>query len=68
MKIFKIARVPRPTPFAEKFSAEGEFFGSREKKEPKCPPWLGRLPVILLGMLGGAALVSVILKIGRAHV
>ena len=64
MKIFKIARVPRPTPFAEKFSAEGEFFGSREKKEPKCPPWLRRLPVILLGMLGGAALVSVILIVG----
>ncbi len=58
MKKLRIPRRPKPRPFGEKFSAEAEFFGSREKKKK---PQLGRLPVVLLGMLGSAALVGLIL-------
>ena len=58
MKKIRIPRKPKPRPFAEKFSAEAEFFGSREGGRK---PSLGRLPVILLGMLGGAALIGLLL-------
>ncbi len=60
MKKFRIPRRPKPRPFAEKFSAEAEFFGSREKPSRiriKC------LPGILLGMLGGVALMGLILLV-----
>lgn len=58
MKKHPLQRRPKPRPFEEKFSAEGEFFGSREKKTR---PSLGRLPHVLLGMLGGVAVVGLVL-------
>ena len=58
MKKIRISRKPKPRPFGEKFSAEAEFFGSREGERKQS---LGRLPVILLGMLGGAALIGLLL-------
>lgn len=58
MKQIRLPRRPKPRPYEEKFSAEGEFFGSREKKTR---PALGRLPRILLGMLGGVALAGLAL-------
>ena len=53
MKKFQIPRPQKPRSFEEKFSAEGEFFGSREKKGKGK---YGRLPRILLCMLGGVVL------------
>ncbi len=62
MKKLRIPRRPKPRPFGEKFSAEAEFFGSRERVKK---PSLGRLPMILLGMLGGVALTGLILLLSN---
>ena len=58
MKKFRLPARPKPRPFEEKFSAEGEFFGSREKKTRPIPK---QLYLTLLGMLGGVALTGLIL-------
>ena len=58
-------RRPKPLPYDEKFSAEGEFFGSRERKTYLRA---GRLPKILLGMLGGVALIGLVLLLSRLWV
>ena len=58
MKKFRLTRRPKPRPFADKFSPEADFFGSRERHQA---PKLGHLPIALLGMLGGVALVGGIL-------
>ena len=61
MKIFRIPRLQKPRSFSEKFSAEGEFFGSREKKRKGYDPKWKR---VFLGMLGGAVLTGGILLAG----
>ena len=58
MKKLDLSGFRRPRSFAEKFSAEGEFFGSRERKRTGCDP---KWRLILLGMLGGAVLTGGIL-------
>lgn len=60
MKKISSLRRPKPRPFDEKFSAEGEFFGSREKR---VRPSVGRMPLILLCMLGGVALAGLALAL-----
>lgn len=62
MKKIQFPRPGKTRSFQEKFSAEGEFFGSREKKKGKGK--YGRLPRILLCMLGGIALVVAIMLLG----
>lgn len=62
MKKFRIPRRPKPRPFAEKFSAEAEFFGSRENRSSlQSGPRIKRLYLTLLGMLGGVVLMGLIL-------
>ena len=62
MKKISSIRRPKPRPFEEKFSAEGEFFGSREKR---IRPSVGRMPIILLCMLGGVALAGLALALSN---
>lgn len=62
MKKFRLPRRPKPRPFEEKFSAEADFFGSREKHDR---PKVKRMPIVLLGMLGGVALVGVVLLLSN---
>ena len=62
MKKIQFPRPGKTRSFQEKFSAEGEFFGSREKKKGKGK--YGRLPRILLCMLGGTTLVVAIMLLG----
>lgn len=61
MKKIQFPRPGNPRSFEEKFSAEGEFFGSRDAKGKGR---YGRLPRILLCMLGGVALVVAIMLLG----
>lgn len=61
MKKIQFPRPGKTRSFQEKFSAEGEFFGSREKKGKGK---YGRLPRILLCMLGGTTLVVAIMLLG----
>ena len=61
MKKFRIPRPEKPRSFEEKFSAEGDFFGSREKKGKGK---YGRLPRILLCMLGGLVLTIAVMLLG----
>ena len=62
MKICRIPLPRRPRSFAQKFSADGDFFGSREKKRSGWEPAWKRM---LLGLLGGIVLTGGILLAGR---
>lgn len=64
MKKFRIPRRPKPRSFDEKFGAEAEFFGSREGSRPKKNPYIRKIAVSLLCMLGGVALTGGILLLG----
>ncbi|MBQ9151476.1 MAG: FtsQ-type POTRA domain-containing protein, partial [Clostridia bacterium] len=61
MKKIRMPHLPRPRSFDEKFKSDGEFFGSREKK---AKVRYGRIPRILLCMLGGVLLTGAIALVG----
>ncbi len=61
MKKIKIPSLPKHRSFEEKFGANSDFFGSREKKSKV---HYGHLPRIMLCMLGGIALMVAVLLLG----
>ena len=61
MKKFRIFHRQKPRSFAEKFSAEAAFFGSPEGGRPQKSPYIKKIAVCLLCMLGGVALTGGIL-------
>ena len=64
MKKFRIFHRQKPRSFAEKFSAEAAFFGSPEGGRPQKSPYIKKIAVCLLCMLGGVALTGGILLLG----
>ena len=63
MKKFKMPRMRRARSFADKFSREAEFFGSREGSSPASLSFAKHVPMILLCMLGGVVLVGILLLV-----
>ena len=54
MNVFKLIRSrPKPQAFDVKFAKDGEFFGSRERKDK---PNYGKLPVMMICCMGGIVL------------
>ena len=56
--LFRRGRKPKPPTFEEKFSRDGDFFGSREKKQP---PHYGKLPLVMICFMGGVVLCLAVL-------
>ena len=57
-QLFRRGRKPKPLTFEEKFSRDGDFFGSREKKQP---PRYGKLPLVMICFMGGVVLCLAVL-------
>ena len=57
-QLFRRGRNPKPLTFEEKFSRDGDFFGSREKKQP---PRYGKLPLVMICFVGGVVLCLAVL-------
>ena len=62
MKKIRIPRLQKPRSFSEKFGRDTAFFGSRERRNA---PGVGKLPLILLCMLGATLLTVGILFLGK---
>ncbi len=65
MKKFRISPEQKPRSFAEKFSAEAEFFGSRVGERPPKNPHIKKIAVGLGCMLGGVALTGGLLLLSN---
>ena len=57
-QLFRRGRKPKPLTFEEKFSRDGDFFGSREQKQP---PRYGKLPLVMICFVGGVVLCLAVL-------